>query len=70
MEVLEAVRTVLAVREFQDKPLRPDASTATAISAAPRSNDCLTPNVFLMDLCRASYCSAWSTAISSPQRRD
>ena len=26
MEVFEAVRTVLAVREFQDKPVRPDAA--------------------------------------------
>ncbi len=26
MEVFEAVRTVLAVREFQDKPVPPDAT--------------------------------------------
>ena len=26
MEVFEAVRTVLAVREFQDKPVPPDAA--------------------------------------------
>ena len=33
MEVFEAVRTVLAVREFQGKPVPPDAARRTVETA-------------------------------------
>ena len=70
MEVFAAVRTVLAVREFQDKPVPPDASSRPPGSpAAPRTASPGTSSPTTTAIPCVSSAGSRSPGRTSPGRR-